>query len=40
MKSTPFELGLIDLAGFISAIRDKSSGFKYGDLGGCISPST
>jgi hypothetical protein len=30
---THFELGLIDLAGFISAIRDKSSGFKYGNLG-------
>jgi hypothetical protein len=31
--NTHFELGLIDLAGFISAIRDKSSGFKYGNLG-------
>ena len=30
---THFELGLIDLASFISAIRDKSSGFKYGNLG-------
>jgi phosphatidylserine/phosphatidylglycerophosphate/cardiolipin synthase-like enzyme len=30
---THFELGLIDLAGFISAIRDKSSGFRYGNLG-------
>ena len=27
------DLGLIDLAGFIKAIRDTSSGFKYGDLG-------
>ena len=31
--NTHFELGLIDLASFISAIRDKSSGFKYGNLG-------
>ena len=30
---THFELGLIDLAGFIAAIREKSSGFKYGNLG-------
>jgi phosphatidylserine/phosphatidylglycerophosphate/cardiolipin synthase-like enzyme len=30
---THFDLGLIDLGGFIMAIRDTGSGLRYGDLG-------